>query len=138
MFTNVNKADVHNLVGFYDFSRSFNRDFIRNNKDKIRKCLNGNNYASIWWTALSIIICTTTHHCLNIDQVSALFDENKNQVMSRNLYRVITFLKFGVLQPQKDIRILLSTSFELDLTKTVGAVSQKWSYLRIFTEKYLC
>ena len=72
---------------------------LRNNKDKIRKCLNGNNYASIWWTALSLIICTTTHHCLNIDQdlVSALFDENKNQVMSRNLYRVITFLKFGVL-----------------------------------------
>ena len=28
MFTNVNKADVHNLVGFYDFSRSFNRDFL--------------------------------------------------------------------------------------------------------------
>ena len=28
MFTNVNKADVHNLVGFYDFSRSFNGDFL--------------------------------------------------------------------------------------------------------------
>ena len=28
MFTNVNKADVHNFVGFYDFSRSFNRDFF--------------------------------------------------------------------------------------------------------------
>ena len=28
MFTNVNKADMHNLVVFYDFSRSFNRDFF--------------------------------------------------------------------------------------------------------------
>ena len=56
-----------------------------------------NNYPSIWLIALSIIICTTTHHCLNIDQVSALFNENKNQVMSRNLYRVISFLKFVVL-----------------------------------------
>ena len=53
----------------------------------------------------------TTHHCLNIDQVSALFDENKNQVMSRNLDRVITFLKFGVLQPQKDMPCSTSESY---------------------------